>query len=133
MQGTQTNAPAGTTSTDAASAASKGNVPLNSITAGGLYTGHVTERTTFATVGLGQVEVGGELLTAENDPLVNRDVANAQVITRDQDIGGLNASMTVDGRTSVSGSSMFGGMVSLRPAAYCAAAEAPKPTPLLAF
>jgi hypothetical protein len=68
VQGTQTNAPAGTTSTDAASAASKGNVPLNSITAGGLYTGHVTERTTFATVGLGQVEVGGELLTAENDP-----------------------------------------------------------------
>jgi hypothetical protein len=98
VQGTQTNAPAGTTSTDAASAASKGNVPLNSITAGGLYTGHVTERTTFATVGLGQVEVGGELLTAENDPLVNRDVANTQIITRDQDIGGLNASVTVDGR-----------------------------------
>jgi filamentous hemagglutinin family protein len=98
VQGTQTNAPAGTTSTGAAAAASKGNVPLNSITAGGLYTGHVTERTTFATVGMGQVEVGGELLTTENGPLVNRDVANTQVITRDQDIGGLNASVTVDGR-----------------------------------
>lgn len=98
VQGTQTNAPAGNTSTGAAAAASKGGVPLNSITAGGLYNGHVTERTTFATLGMGQVEVGGELLTEESGLVVNRDVANAQVITKDQDIGGLNASVTVDGR-----------------------------------
>lgn len=97
-QGTQTNAPAGNTSTGAADTARKGGTPLNSITAGGLYTGHVTERTTFATLGMGQVEVGGELLTTESHPHINRDVSNAQVITKDQDIGGLNASMTVDGR-----------------------------------
>lgn len=99
VQGTQTNAPAGNTFTEAAAVASKGGGPINSITAGGLYNGHITERTTFATLGMGQVEVGGELLTDENvRALVNRDVANAQVITKDQDIGGLNASVTVDGR-----------------------------------
>jgi filamentous hemagglutinin len=98
VQGEQTNAPAGTTSTEAAEKVSKGGVPVNSITGGGLYTGHITERTTFATLGMGQVEVGGELLTNESGIMVNRDVANAQVITKDQDIGGLNASVTVDGR-----------------------------------
>ena len=98
VQGEQTNAPAGTTSTEAAEKVSKGGVPVNSITGGGLYTGHVTERTTFATLGMGQVEVGGELLTNESSLKVNRDVANTQVITKDQDIGGLNASVTVDGR-----------------------------------
>ncbi len=106
-QGTETNAPAGNTSTAAAAAASKGGVPVNAITAGGLYIGHVTERSTFATLGMGSVEVGGETLTNENigvlvaganGAVLNRDVSNAQVITKDQDIGGLNSSVTVDGR-----------------------------------
>lgn len=105
--GSESNAPIGNTSTGAAAEARKGGVPVDSITVGGLYNGHVTERTTFATLGMGHIEVGGETLTEENSAtlvrspngaLLNRDVANTQLITKDQDIGGLNASVTVDGR-----------------------------------
>lgn len=101
--GTQSNAPAGNTSTEAAATAQKKGVPLNSVTAGGVYQGHITEQTTYATLGQGNIVVGGVTLTENNAEslglaTLNRDVGNAQEITRDQDIGGLNASMTVDGR-----------------------------------
>lgn len=72
-------------------------------TIGGQYFGHETEQLTRVTLGQGSVVVGGELL-AENNvvglglSLLNRDVGNTQEITRDQSVGGLNASVTIDNR-----------------------------------
>jgi len=105
--GTPSNAPAGNTSTGAAKNVAKNGVPFNTLTVGGVYNGHTTERTSHATLGMGDIEVGGETLTdANKDRLIsstngstlNRNLSNAQEITKDQDIGGLNASVTVDGR-----------------------------------
>lgn len=65
-------------------------------TIGGHYNGHEKAQTTYATVGNGKVTVGGESQTDITG--LNRDISNAQEITQDIEIGGLNASVTVDHR-----------------------------------
>jgi filamentous hemagglutinin len=72
-------------------------------TLGGQYFGHETDQVTRATLGLGKVVVGGQELTSENAAALglsglNRDLGLAQEIIRDQDIGGLNASVSIDNR-----------------------------------
>jgi filamentous hemagglutinin len=66
-----------------------------STTMGANYAGHDTRQTTKATLGSGNVTVGGETIA---DGTVNRDVANAQEVTQDHELGGLDASVTVDHR-----------------------------------
>ncbi|MDQ8036766.1 MAG: hemagglutinin repeat-containing protein [Pedobacter sp.] len=83
--------------------AGKKEVPHNTTTIGGIYAGHVTEQTTHATLGGGNVAVGGKALTDSSASelglaALNRDLTKAQEITKDQDIGGLNATVTVDNR-----------------------------------
>lgn len=65
--------------------------------------GHITEQATRATLGNGSVIVGGEQLSADNTAILglaalNRDIEKSQEITRDQDTGGLNATLTIDHR-----------------------------------
>ncbi|MDP2226961.1 MAG: hemagglutinin repeat-containing protein [Moraxellaceae bacterium] len=93
MQGAPGNAPAGNTSSGAAEAVAGNGVPFNTFTIGGINTGHVIERTSLATLGAGQLTIG----ETQGDT-VNRDIAAAQQVTRDQATGGLDASMTIDGR-----------------------------------
>src|SRR5690606_4412066 len=64
-------------------------------TVGGHYQGHDKAQTTRATIGGGTVLVGG--VDSELDGL-NRDLDQRQEITRDLEVGGLNASVTVDHR-----------------------------------
>jgi filamentous hemagglutinin len=73
------------------------NASAGSTTVGGNYSGHDTRQTTKATIGSGNVTVGGEAL-ADTDIDVNRDVDNAQEITQDHELGGLDASVTLDHR-----------------------------------
>jgi transcription elongation factor Elf1 len=68
-----------------------------STTIGGNYNGHDTRQTTSATLGNGNVKVGGQDI-ADTSIEVNRDVENAQEITQDHQLGGLDASVTVDHR-----------------------------------
>jgi hypothetical protein len=68
-----------------------------STTIGGNYNGHDTRQTTSATLGNGNVKVGGQDI-ADTNIEVNRDVENAQEITQDYELGGLDASVTVDHR-----------------------------------
>ena len=65
-------------------------------TVGGHYYGHDRAETSHATIGQGQLVVGG----AEQDTVagLNRDLDKSQEVTRDQEIGGLDASVTVDHR-----------------------------------
>ena len=65
-------------------------------TVGGHYNGHDRAQTTHATLGQGQIVVAG----TEQDAVegLNRDLENRQEVTRDLDIGGLDASVTVDHR-----------------------------------
>ena len=65
-------------------------------TVGGHYNGHDRAQTSYATLGQGQVVVAG----TEQDAVegLNRDLENRQEVTRDLDIGGLDASVTVDHR-----------------------------------
>mgnify|MGYP003134694695 FL=1 len=65
-------------------------------TVGGHYYGHDRAQTTHATIGQGQIVVAGK----EQDTVegLNRDLESSQKLTRDQAIGGLNASVTVDHR-----------------------------------
>jgi filamentous hemagglutinin len=70
---------------------------------GGQYFGHETDQVTRATLGLGNIVVGGQELTSANAAELglsglNRDLGIAQEIIRDQDIGGLNASVSIDNR-----------------------------------
>lgn len=87
------NAPAGNTSTGAAQQVAQGGVPLDTLTIGGINTSHVIERTSQATLGAGQVTIG-----ETQGGTINRDLSAAQLVTRDQATGGLDASMTIDGR-----------------------------------
>jgi filamentous hemagglutinin len=80
-----------------------GQSPTGQTTIGGQYYGHDTEQTTRATLGGGAIIVGGKTLTENNATELglsglNRDVSKAQEITVDKDIGGLNASITLDNR-----------------------------------
>ncbi|TBW46418.1 hypothetical protein EZI54_23185 [Marinobacter halodurans] len=65
-------------------------------TVGGHYYGHDRAQTSHATIGQGQLVVG----SAEQDTVagLNRDLDKSQEVTRDLDIGGLDASVTVDHR-----------------------------------
>ncbi len=65
-------------------------------TIGGHYNGHEKEQTTYATIGNGSITVGGEEQT--DIAGLNRDITNAQEITKDIELGGLDASVTVDHR-----------------------------------
>lgn len=72
-------------------------------TIGGQYYGHEAQQITRATLGGGAIVVGGKTLDDSNaDELglatLNRDLNQAQEITVNKDIGGLNASITVDHR-----------------------------------
>ncbi|MFG1496803.1 hemagglutinin repeat-containing protein [Saccharospirillum sp. HFRX-1] len=61
--------------------------------------GHEMEGSTQATLGGGNIQVGGVALDDSNAPEgLNRDVADAQITTLDIDTGGLNASLMVDGQ-----------------------------------
>ncbi|MFY0639798.1 MAG: hemagglutinin repeat-containing protein [Bermanella sp.] len=71
------------------------NTGEGSTTVGANYSGHDTEQTTKATIGNGNVTVGGDQLAEGN---VNRDVNNSQEITKDHELGGLDATVTVDHR-----------------------------------
>tara|TARA_R110000824_G_scaffold106568_2_gene251787 strand:+ start:2517 stop:4832 length:2316 start_codon:yes stop_codon:yes gene_type:complete len=72
----------------------QGNLSLTTV--GGHYNGHDRAQTTHATLGQGQIVVAGtEQDTVEG---LNRDLENRQELTRDLDIGGLDASVTVDHR-----------------------------------
>ncbi|WP_233252273.1 hemagglutinin repeat-containing protein [Saccharospirillum sp. MSK14-1] len=61
--------------------------------------GHEMEGSTQATLGGGNIQVGGVALNDSNAPEgLNRDIADAQITTLDVDTGGLNTSFTVDGQ-----------------------------------
>jgi len=73
------------------------NFSQSSTTVGAQNAGHVTEGQTQATLGLGNVQVGGQALDDSNAPAnLNRDVAEGQITTRDQQTGGLDASATLE-------------------------------------
>ncbi|TBR43811.1 hypothetical protein CBF23_003535 [Marinomonas agarivorans] len=63
------------------------------------FTGHEREQITKATLGSGNIAVGGESI--DNDSQfddLNRDITNSQQLTKDMQRGGLNASVTIDNR-----------------------------------
>ncbi|RFA38785.1 hemagglutinin repeat-containing protein, partial [Alkalilimnicola ehrlichii] len=61
--------------------------------------GHITEGRTQATLGQGNIRVGGQLLEDSDGPDgLNRDLAQGQITTRDQQTAGLDAGVTVDHR-----------------------------------
>ncbi|WLD58663.1 hemagglutinin repeat-containing protein [Salinispirillum sp. LH 10-3-1] len=73
------------------------NFGQSSTTVGAQNAGHITEGQTQATLGLGNVQVGGETLDDSNAPAnLNRDIADAHITTRDQQTGGLDASATLE-------------------------------------
>jgi len=69
-----------------------------STTIGGHNNGHTKEQLTLATLGVGNVTVGGQAISETEFADINRDVQNAQIITEDKVTGGLDASVTVDQR-----------------------------------
>ncbi|EAT13798.1 hypothetical protein HF888_10205 [Bermanella marisrubri] len=73
------------------------NTGTSTTTVGANYSGHDKRQTTKATIGNGNVQVGGKAL-ADTDIDVNRDTNNAQEITKDHELGGLDAEVTVDHR-----------------------------------
>jgi filamentous hemagglutinin len=75
----------------------------NTTTVGANFNGHEKEQTTKATIGLGNVTVGGLSIEESIDEQaqfadLNRDAANSQEITKDMERGGLDMSLTVDNR-----------------------------------
>jgi len=83
--------------------ASAGQPKTGQTTIGGQYYGHETQQITRATLGGGAIVVGGKMLDENNAnelglASLNRDLDKAQEITVDKDIGGLNASVTIDHR-----------------------------------
>ncbi len=70
--------------------------PSGSTTVSATHTGQNTEQTTHATIGNGNITVGGE--TNPELAGLNRDTDNVQEITKDQITGSLDASVTVDNR-----------------------------------
>ncbi|SFX63786.1 hemagglutinin repeat-containing protein [Marinospirillum alkaliphilum] len=65
--------------------------------------GQVTEGLTQATLGLGNIQVGGQTLSNNPDDNntfegLNRDLSQSQITTLDQQTGGLNAGITIDHR-----------------------------------
>lgn len=77
------------------SSAQKGHV-TGTTTLGVQKGGHVTEQTTFATIGNGTVTKKDG--TAVNTDGINRDLNETQIITKDQQTAGLDATVTVDHR-----------------------------------
>jgi hypothetical protein len=67
------------------------------------HSGHKREGETQATLGLGNVTVGGKKVE-ETNPELNRDVSQAQITTLDQQTGALNASVTVDNKVIIDAS-----------------------------
>ncbi len=75
----------------------------NTTTIGGSFNGHEKEQTTKATVGLGNVTVGGLSIEESIDQQpefanLNREASNSQEITKDMERGGVDISLTVDNR-----------------------------------
>ncbi|MDO8267345.1 MAG: hemagglutinin repeat-containing protein [Moraxellaceae bacterium] len=80
-----------------------GKPPTGQTTVGGQYLGHEAEQITRTTLGQGTIVIGGEVLDMTSaDELglagLNRDINLAQEVILDNDIGGLNTSVTVDHR-----------------------------------
>lgn len=73
-----------------------GDQNVTSATLNANNAGHKMEGSTQATLGAGNIQVGGAALDDSNAPAgLNRDIADAQITTLDMDTGGLNASITV--------------------------------------
>ncbi|TBR43814.1 filamentous hemagglutinin N-terminal domain-containing protein [Marinomonas agarivorans] len=92
--GTASNHASTTSSTDE----NKKTTTTNTYSAS--FTGHEKEQITKATLGSGNITVGGESI--DNDSQfddLNRDITETQQITKDMQRGGLNASVTIDSRT----------------------------------
>lgn len=71
----------------------------NNTTVGASFNGYEKEQTTKATIGLGNVTVGGTNIDEQAQFAdLNRDAANSQEITKDMERGGLDMSLTVDNR-----------------------------------
>lgn len=70
--------------------------PQGSTTVSATHTGSDTEQTTHATIGAGNITVGGD--TNPELAGLNRDTDKVQEITKDQITGALDASVTVDNR-----------------------------------
>ena len=70
--------------------------PSGSTTIGMTNKDSTTEQTTHATIGAGNITVGGD--TNPELAGLNRDVDNSQEITRDEITGALDGSVTVDNR-----------------------------------
>ena len=63
------------------------------------FNGHDKQQTTNATIGLGNVTVGGTKIDEQSEfASLNRDASNSQEITKDVERGGLDMSLTVDNR-----------------------------------
>ncbi|MEP7731522.1 hemagglutinin repeat-containing protein, partial [Marinomonas primoryensis] len=78
----------------------------NTTKVGGSFNGHEKDQTTKATVGLGNVTVGGLSIEESIDQQpefanLNREAGNSQEITKDMELGGLDASVTVDNESIV--------------------------------
>jgi len=71
----------------------------NSTNIGGNYSGYDKAQTTKATIGNGVVTAGGQSLASQTDlSNVNREVSNSQEVTKDLELGGLDANVTIDNR-----------------------------------
>ncbi|WP_157203893.1 hemagglutinin repeat-containing protein [Marinomonas sp. SBI8L] len=70
-----------------------------STTVGGTYNGFDKAQTTLATIGEGQVTVGGQSIDEQAEFAgLNRDAEQSQIITKDIELGGLDATVTLDHR-----------------------------------
>ncbi|MBJ7540060.1 hemagglutinin repeat-containing protein, partial [Marinomonas transparens] len=75
------------------------SLSADSTTVGANFNGHEKEQLTKATVGLGNVTVGGVSIDEQSEFAdLNRKAADSQEITKDIERGGLNATATVDNR-----------------------------------
>ncbi|WP_392383827.1 hemagglutinin repeat-containing protein [Marinomonas primoryensis] len=75
----------------------------NTTKVGGSFNGHEKDQTTKATVGLGNITVGGLSIEESIDQQpefanLNREASNSQEITKDMERGGVDISLTVDNR-----------------------------------
>ncbi|AWY00620.1 hypothetical protein A8139_11960 [Marinomonas primoryensis] len=75
----------------------------NTTKVGGSFNGHEKDQTTKATVGLGNVTVGGLSIEESIDQQpefanLNREASNSQEITKNMERGGVDISLTVDNR-----------------------------------
>lgn len=71
-----------------------------SSTLGANHSGHNRKQTTFASLGGGNIQIGGKKQSQADlkKQGLNTDITKTQKITKDQQTGGLNASVTVDHR-----------------------------------